>query len=102
MRCTNASVSASLATLINGFGCAGLFISLPAGMIADRYSTSLSGFCGTILLVAGYLAFSFTNSPFTLLLSWICVGIGSGSTFQVPTYLHGETVGMQLASFLPV
>ena len=64
-------------------GCAGLFISLPAGMIADRYSTSLAAVCGCALLVVGYLAFSFANSEAALVMAWACVGVGSGSTFQV-------------------
>jgi hypothetical protein len=31
--------SDSFASLLTGLGCAGLFISLPAGMIADRWGT---------------------------------------------------------------
>ncbi len=48
-----------------------------------RYSTSLSAFCGMLLLVAGYMAFSFAKSQPALVFAWVCVGIGSGSTFQV-------------------
>jgi hypothetical protein len=48
-----------------------------------RYSTSLAAFCGGGLLVAGYLAFSFANSAPAMAFAWVCVGIGSGSTFQV-------------------
>jgi MFS family permease len=73
----------SFTGLLSGIGCAGLFISLPAGMIADRYSTSLAAACGAVLLVVGYIAFSFANSKMSLVLAWICVGVGSGSTFQV-------------------
>lgn len=69
-----------IATLA-AIGTAGLFISLPAGMLADRYGTAITTLAGALSICAGYMVMSVAKSSFILCLAYAFVGVGSGSTF---------------------
>lgn len=67
---------------MNGFGVAGLFVSIVAGAIADTKGAVWAAFVSAVLLVGAYLLFSIARTSAGLLITYILVGIGSGSTYQ--------------------
>lgn len=67
---------------MTGLGVAGLFISLPAGVLSDSYGTPIAAVVGGTAIVGGYFAMSFVGeTPMLLLVSNAVVGLGSGCTF---------------------
>lgn len=68
-------------SLLTGVGIAGLQFSLPAGIIADNYGTTVACLVSGLSVVAGYMAMSFVTSPVLLLICYALVGIGSGGTY---------------------
>ena len=67
---------------MTGLGVAGLFVSLPAGVLSDSYGTPIAAVVGGTAIVGGYFAMSFVGeTPMLLLVSNAVVGLGSGCTF---------------------
>jgi MFS family permease len=75
-------LSTEFVGLMNGFGVAGLFVSVVAGAIADTKGTVWAAFVSAVLLVGAYLLFSIARTAAGVLITYIFVGIGSGSTYQ--------------------
>lgn len=93
--------SANFGALLAGLGVSGLWFTLPAGIVADKFGPSVTAFVGGVLSAGGYLGFSFAPSKGLLVLSYLIVGVGSGSTFlsSLRTAISlGRTIGISLVS----
>lgn len=54
----------------------GIFLALPAGIIADRYGVKLAGSISAIMLLLGSIVSSLANSFITLLVGRVILGLG--------------------------
>lgn len=95
------SASTSFGALLAGLGVSGLWFTLPAGIVADKFGPAITAFIGGIILCGGYLSFSFASNKGLLVVSYLFVGVGSGSTFlsALRTSISlGRTVGISMVS----
>lgn len=73
----------NLMTLLSSLGIIGLFFTFPAGYVNDRFGAMWTGLIGAVLTSAGYAGMSFTDkeSYAAMLICFMLVGFGSGTTF---------------------
>ncbi|WP_144925598.1 MFS transporter [Halorubrum salsamenti] len=76
------AISASqLGTLHASFFFIYAVVQIPTGVVADRYGARYVGAAGAVVLSAGAVAFTFSDSYLTAFLSRAVIGLGSGVIF---------------------
>ena len=71
----------SLKSFMSGLGVAGIFLSLPAGIVADKFGTHWACLGGGILSVIGYTVSSYVENEYLILVTYFICGLGCGSTW---------------------
>jgi len=90
--------------LMSFFALPGIIISIPAGLLADRYSQKIIGAVALLLMIVGSAIFAAGNSMYLLALGRIIAGIG-GMTICilmpqiVSQWFRGRDLGKAMGVF---
>mmetsp|Transcript_39807 Transcript_39807/g.100337 ORF Transcript_39807/g.100337 Transcript_39807/m.100337 type:complete len:460 (-) Transcript_39807:203-1582(-) len=70
-------------SFMTSFGVIGLFLTMPAGVLNDRYGAWIVAVVGSVLLIGGLTVMTFTSKSTVVLMiiSYTVAGFGSGAAF---------------------
>jgi MFS family permease len=87
-------LSSQQTNVLNSFGLVGLFFTIPAGFVNDRFGSFRTMFLSTFLVVGGYLITSFLNKEAypAMVICMAIVGFGGGAVFTCSLSIAIKTV----------